>query len=150
MYDRRIGDGWGAASRRVVIGLVDAEVAGRLAQLFSDFSILPTLVFTCGQLIQEAREDSYGLIVLDAGFACEHDSRCLQQVREASAAPIIAVGDPASEDRDEVDVALDPRHDADEIARRGRDLLDLSRPVRLPHSLRLGSLELDVQRHQAW
>lgn len=145
---RRVGDSSGAASRRVLIGLTDNEAAGRLAKLFSDSRVLPTLVFSCEDLAQEAGEETYALIVLDAAFVCGHFSRCLKQVRAASLAPIMAVGHVADDDDAVVDIVL-PDRNAAKIAAYGAALVDLSRPVGLPNPLRWGPLELDVGHRQA-
>jgi two-component system, OmpR family, response regulator RegX3 len=145
---RRIGDGWHAGARRVVIALEDFEEAGLVAKLFAAADVLPTLVFTCTQLVREAREAAYGLIVLDGRLVCEHDSRCLREVKELSSAPLITVGSVDGAQQDGVDLELGPQHDLEEIVARGTALIDMTRPVRLPESLRWGPLELDLARHQ--
>lgn len=107
-HGRRIGDGWDAGSRRVLIGLVDAEAAGRLAKMFEASAALPTLVFSCEHLVREAREEAYGLIVLDSRFACAHDLRCLREVREASPTPIMTVGEADEGSAEILEMTLDP------------------------------------------
>lgn len=147
-YGRRIGDQWAATIPRVLLGLHNAETAGSLAKGFDEAGLLPTLAFSCRHLVREARQDTYGLIVLDADFACEHDSECLREVRAASRAPIMAVGKLADEEQTDVDMALDPA-EVGEVVERGSALIDMSRPVRLPASVRWGPLELDMGLHEA-
>ncbi len=148
-YGRRVGDEWNGGARRVLVGLHDPATAGRLGKLFTAEDVLPTLVFSCDHLISEARQKSYGLIVLDGSFACEHDSRCLHKVPAATTVPVIAVGNPEGYRDVDVDVAVDPGRDISEVARRGKALIEMGRPVRLPAPVRWGPLELDMGRHQA-
>lgn len=148
-YGRRIGDEWAAATPRVLLGLRDPESAGSLAKRFDEAGLLPTLAFSCGHLVREARQDTYGLIVLDADFACDHNSECLRKVRGASRAPIMAVGKLDDGGHTDVDVALDPDREAGEIVERATALVEMSRPVRLPAAVRWGPLELDMGRHTA-
>lgn len=146
---RRVGDRWDLGQRRVLIALASPEAAGRLGSCFEALGVLPTLVFSCDHLVRQAREEAYGLIVLDARLACLHDSRCLGIVRGRSTTPIIGVGSFDSGSGNGMEIVLDSRADAVEVARRGTALIDMSRPVRLSSSIRWGPLELDVERHEA-
>lgn len=149
MFGRRVGDEWGAASQSVLVAVYDAESAGRLAKLFGEAGILPTLAFSCAHLLSEVDRDAYGLIVLDTRFPCDHGSECARSVCAAASVPIIAVGPPARDEESACDLNLDAERDMEEIVNRGGTLLQLSRPVRLPSPLRWGPLELDLARHHA-
>jgi two-component system KDP operon response regulator KdpE len=146
---RRVADEVGAAPRRVLIALQDPVTAGSLAKGFSDLRVIPTLAFSCDELIHQVRDQRHGLIVLDHGFACDHGSRCLKEVRAASDAPILAVAEIEGDKHAGLDLALSPATAPAEIARRGTALIDISRPVPLPHPIRWGHLELNLRSHQA-
>lgn len=147
-YVRRVGDQVGAPLRRVLIALQEAGAAGRLAKRFSESRVVPTLAFTCKQLTKEAREGQYTLIVMDEGF-CRHDARCLDEVRASSGAPILALADLEEDELAGVALALGPPLQPTEVARKGTALIDMSRPVALPHPIRWRGLELDMRTHQA-
>lgn len=148
-YGRRVGDEWRRAVRRVLIGLHDSASAGDLARWFDEAGFLPTLVFSCDHLVREARHDIYGVIVLDDRFVCQHDSRCAEKVRAASPVPLMVVGHVDDDEETNIDLVLDPSCRAGDIVAQATRLVDMSRPVRLPGSVRWGPLELDVGRHQA-
>lgn len=146
---RRIGDRCDAGARRVLIALDDFKDAGLLAGLFAARGVLPTLVVSCDQLVREAREKAYGLVVVHASFLCNHDSRCLRELQEARFAPLLTVGILSEQQDDGVDLALDSHADLEEVAVRGTGLIEMRRPVRLPECVRWGPLELDMARHEA-
>ena len=131
------------------MALEDPVEAGRLAKRFSEQHVLPTLAFSCDQLLQQARADSYALIVVDEAFVCGHPSRCLDQVREISQAPIMALGELSEEEHPALDVALSPRLDPAGVVSHGTALIEMARPVALPHPIRWGGLELDLRTHLA-
>ncbi len=144
-----MGDEVSAPPRRVLIALQDPMTAGSLAKGFSELWVIPTLAFSCDELIHQARDQPHGLIVLDHGFACGSGSRCLNEVRAASDAPILAVAEIEQDKQAGLDLALSPATAPAEIARRGTALIDISRRVPLPHPIRWGQLELNLRTHQA-
>lgn len=76
---RRVGDPWHRSDRTVLVALEDPVAAGRLAKRFSDQDVVPTLAFSCDQLLQQAREGRYSLIVVDEALASNDGFRCLDQ-----------------------------------------------------------------------
>lgn len=146
---RRIADEVGAPDRRVLLALQDPLDAGRLAKRFSEDRVVPTLTFSREQLIQQARDERYALIVLDEPFVFDHSSDCLDQVREVSAAPIIALGDVDIDEHPALELALPATTGAATVVTHGAALIAMNRPVALPHPIRWGSLELDMRTHQA-
>lgn len=146
---RRVGDKLDAPARRVLLALHDPVAAGRLAKRFSEQRIVPTLAFSCDELIQEVRDHSYALLVIDEAFVCGHDSSCLNKVRAISAAPIMAVAEVDEEEYPELEIALPPQVGTSTVAARGEALIEMSRPVPLPEPIRWGHLELDLRTHQA-
>lgn len=148
-FGRRTGDQSRAGPQRVLIGLEDPTAAGNLAKLFDETGLLATLAFSCERLVGEARQDVYGLIVLDDGFACKHDVACLEKVRAGSAVPIVFVGKGLDHKETDVDLVLDPDEEPANIAARASLLMQLNRGVRLPALIQWGPLQLDVERHEA-
>jgi len=146
---RRVADGLEPPARTVLVALQDPVAAGRLAKRFSQDRVVPTLAFSCEQLVQQVRDEAYGLIVVDEEFACDHASRCLDRVREASDAPVVAVGDIDEDVHPAVDLALDRDLATLELAAKGTALIEMGRPAPLPHPIRWGDLELDMRTHQA-
>ncbi len=146
---RRVADEVSAPPRRVLVALQDPVSAGRLAKRFSRDRVIPTLAFSCDQLVQQVRDEAYGLIVVDAEFACDHASGCLDRVRAESDAPVVAVGDIDEDVHPAVDLALDRERGAQELAAKGTALIEMGRPVPLPHPIRWGGLELNMRTHQA-
>lgn len=146
---RRVADQVNAPPRRVLVSLKDPVSAGRLAKRFSEDRLIPTLTFTCEELVQQVKEERYALIVVDEAFACEHQSRCLDQVRQASDSPIMAFGDANHGLHPAVDVAVPPALGSRGVSSRGQALIQMSRPVELPHPIRWGDLELNMRTHQA-
>lgn len=146
---RRVADGAGTSARAVLLAIQDPIEAGRLAKGFSEKRVVPTLAFTCDQLTQQVRDGSYALIVIDEAFVCGHPSRCLDQVREISQAPIMALGELSEEEHPALDVALSPRPDPAGVVSHGTALIEMARPVALPYPIRWGGLELDLRTHLA-
>ncbi len=146
---RRVADEVNAPPRRVLVALQDPVSAGRLAKRFSQDRVIPTLAFSCGQLVQQVRDEAFALIVVDAEFACDHGSRCLDRVREESDAPVIALGDIDEDLHSAVDLAVTRERGAQELSAKGTALIEMSRPVRLPHPIRWGGLELNMRTHEA-
>ena len=145
---RRVGDADGAPGRRVLLAFADPVSAGRLAKRFSESRVLPTLAFSCGDLVQQARDGRYALVVLDESFACEHGSACLDEVRTVASAPIVALTQLDDQTHEGIALALDSANSG-EIAAKGVALIEMNRPVALPHPIRWGGLELDLRTHQA-
>lgn len=146
---RRVGDPWHRSDRTVLVALQDAVAAGRLAKRFSDQDVVPTLAFSCDQLLQQAREGRYSLIVVDEALVADDGSRCLDQVHEVSQAPIMALGGLSEEEHPVLEIAFPTRADPGAIVAHGSALIEMGRPVPLPHPLRWGGLELDLRTHQA-
>lgn len=146
---RRVGDDADTPSKTVLVALEDPLEAGRLAKRFSEQRVVPTLVFSCDQLLQQAREERFALIVVDEVFVCDHPSRCLDQVHEISHAPIMALGELSEDEHPALDIALPARVGPAEVVGHGTALIDMARPVALPHPIRWGGLELDIRTHQA-
>lgn len=121
--------------------------AGELAERFSATTILPTLVFSCEYLVAAAREEVYGLIVVDPSICSHGDRHCLRDVQDASAAPVVVVGDAGSSELTGGDTEVG--RDLPDVARRGAALLEMSRPARLDRTLSWGPLELDADCHEA-
>lgn len=148
MSGRRVGDPWHPSSRSVLVALRDPQHAGLVARQLSERRVIPTLVFTCRDLLKQVSDRSYGLVVLDPELKCGHGVSCIEQTRRTSRAPIVALGKKADLDSD-ADVALDVDNELDEVGNRGSSLLQISRPVDLPEPIRWGPLELDVRTHEA-
>lgn len=146
---RRVGDEFDAPPRRVLLALHDPVAAGRLAKHFSETRVVPTLAFSCDQLVQQAREDRYALIVVDEAFACDHAPRCLDQVHHVSEAPIMALGELSEDEHPAVEIALPSPADSAGIVAHGTALIEMGRPVALPHPIRWGGLQLDLRTHEA-
>lgn len=75
---------------------------------------------------------NYALVVVDADFVRTEGSECLDQVRKASDTPIVAIGGIEEDHHPTVDFALDSP-DPFKIARKGAALIQMGRPVALPH-----------------
>ncbi|MDP9069256.1 MAG: winged helix-turn-helix domain-containing protein [Actinomycetota bacterium] len=146
---RRIADEAGAPGRRVLVALEDPGAAGRLAREFSNARIAPSLAFSCAEVIDQVRNETYALVLLGACFAHDKDSGCLEEVRAASGAPVLALGDVDEDDYGVVDLALDPQQPPSQIVERGTALVEMARPVPLPYPIRWGSLKLDTRTHLA-
>lgn len=145
---RRVGDPWHRSDRTVLVALREPRRAGEIAERLSGRRIVPTLVFTCQDLLEQVREGSYGLVVVDPELSCGHDMKCVEETRRLSTAPIVALTTNHLAEPD-ADMVLDPDEDADEVSERAEALLELSRPVALPQPIRWGPLELDVRTHEA-
>lgn len=148
MGGRRVGDPWHASNRSVLVALEDPLQAGVAAKHLSDQRLIPTLVFSCQDLLEQATDSSFGLVVLDPALSCGHGKRCIEEVRRLSPAPIVALSTQSEEESD-ADVVLDPSDDLSSIGDRGSSLLEMSRPVDLPEPIRWGPLELEVRTHEA-
>lgn len=61
----------------------------------------------------------------------------------------MAVGELSEEDHPVLDIALPARADPGGIVAHGSALIEMARPVALPHPIRWGGLELDLRTHQA-
>lgn len=145
---RRVGDPWHRSDRTVLVALREPRRAGEIAERLSARRIVPTLVFTCRDLLEQVKEGSYGLIVMDPELSCGHDMKCVEETRRVSTAPIVALTTNHLSETD-ADAVLDPYEDSDEVGERAESLLELSRPVPLPETIRWGRLELDVRTHEA-
>lgn len=148
MSGRRVGDPWHPSSRSVLVALRDPLKAGLVARQLSERQAIPTLVFSCHDLLTQVSGGAFGLVVLDPALPCGHGKRCIQEVRRLSTAPIIALSTQPQEESD-ADLVLDSRDELPVVGDRGASLLQMSRPVDLPEPIRWGPLELDVRKHEA-
>jgi two-component system response regulator RegX3 len=89
------------------------------------------------------------LIVVDDAFACEHPTSCVDQLRELSEAPIMAIGEIDEEQHPALELALPADAAPNKVAERGVALIHMRRPAALPQPIRWGGLELDMRTHQA-
>ena len=119
-----------------------------MAKQMSERQVIPTLVFTCRDLLTQVSDGSFGLVVLDPQLECGHGVCCVEQTRRLYPAPIVSLSHGTDLDSDS-DVALDIRLELDDVGDRGSSLLQMSRPVDLPEPIRWGPLELDVRTHEA-
>jgi two-component system, OmpR family, KDP operon response regulator KdpE len=147
-YGRRIGDLDGLPGRSVLVALSDPAVAGATAKHFASANIVPTLAFSCAQLLERVKGESYALVVLDAGLA-HQEANVTERIAEAGDVPVILIGETdKGPDDPAVEVALEAA-DGGDLVRTGATLIDLARHVPLPEPVRWGDLELDVRTHQA-
>jgi DNA-binding response OmpR family regulator len=146
---RRIADRLGPPARSVLLALQDPVAAGRLAQRFSEHRLVPTLAFSCDQLLDQARHEHHVLIVVDEVFTCDHVSPCLNHVQQISDSPIIAVGNVSEADHAVLELTLPVDTGTEVVAAQGLALIAMARPVELPHPIRWGGLELNMRTHQA-
>lgn len=148
MNGRRVGDPWHPSDRTVLVALQEPARAGVVAKRLSGRRIVPTLVFTCRDLLEQVKERRYGLVVVDPELSCDHGMKCIEETRRLSTAPIVALTTNYT-DEPAADMVLDPYEQAEEIGERAEALLEMSRPVALPEPIRWGALELDVRTHEA-
>lgn len=148
MSGRRVGDPWHPSKRAVLVALRNPVHAGVVAKLLSEQQVIPTLVFTCRDLLNQVSNDSFGLVVLDPELECGHGVCCVEQTRRVSRAPIVALSQ-GQHQESEADLVLNVKQELDDLGPRGSSLLRISRPVDLPEPIRWGLLELDVRTHEA-
>lgn len=144
-----MADGPETLGKTVLLALEDPVEAGQLAKRFSDRNLMPTLAFSCEQLLKQARKDSYALIVVDEALVSDDATRCLDQVHEVSKAPIMALGELSEEEHPVLDLALPARADPAGVVAHGTALIEMARPVALPYPIRWGGLELHMRTHEA-
>lgn len=149
MQTRRVGDRWRMSNRDVLVALRDPSRAGSVAKHLSERRVIPTLVFSCRDLLEQVRRKHYSLVVLDPQLSCPHGLRCVDETRRISPAPIVALQTAGSDESQAVDLELDLNEEGREVARHGAALVELTRPVDLPHPIQWGPLDLDMRTHQA-
>lgn len=149
--DRRAG----LASKRIsghrpqrakaLVALGDARRAGRISKGLSGAGLVPVLAFSSKQVIDRLDEDTYSLVLLGVGETDQERTARLSRHK----GPVVALGQGTSNLGVDVDDHVDVEAAPEEVVARCVAMVQISRPVQLPATLRWGPLELDPSKRTA-